>query len=743
MFLLAVSGSISILTKAAADELKWESDSTKTKVADKVTEVESVIQKDFFKDDWESLKGYQPPDWYRDAKFGIFIHWGLYSVPGYANEWYSRNMYQQDDDAFKHHVATYGPQTKFGYKDFIPRFKAEKFDAHHWAEVFKKAGAKYVVPVAEHHDGFAMYDSDFSNWTAKQMGPRRDVIGELAQAVRSEGLVFGLSSHRAEHWWFMNGGMKFDSDVQDPKYADFYGPAQPDNTSPDDEYLSNWLARSSELVDKYHPQLMYFDWWIGEKPVFDPYLRKFTAYYYDRAAEWKEGVVLNTKDKAFVPGTSIQDVEKGKLPGINPAPWQTDTSISWKSWAYLKDDSLKDAGYLIRSLIDTVSRNGNLLLDIGPKPDGTIPEEQEMILMQIGDWLKVNGEAIYGTRPWITYGEGPTNVDGGKFSESDVKYQEGDVRYTRKGNTIYVLCMVAPTQPLTLVQLGERYLPDLNVQKAVILGSHGEVKCERWGQNMVLAPPIKGDPYPVVYRLTLSGFAVGRLELKTEGNRLTVGGSIQNYDGQTIVKKMLFMTGGKEEGSQLVTVGAESSEVFEFSDVFPKAGIYSGSVFPATPEEMVVGALDWEVALPSIDLTGEWQFRKGDKAAWYDPTLKDASWEKVKVPQQWEDMGYKCEHCYGWYRLHLKIPKEWKGHSLVLPLGKIDDADITYFNGKEIGRMGIFPPKEQTAWNQERRYEVPAKLIHFGTDNVIAIRVYNLTGGAGLYDGPLGPVEVK
>ncbi|HVZ79502.1 MAG TPA: alpha-L-fucosidase, partial [bacterium] len=366
---------------AFAADLKWESAATKAKVARKVRAVERVDQKGPFRDDWDSLKAYRVPDWYRDAKFGIFIHWGLYSVPGYANEWYSRNMYQQGDDAFKHHVATYGPQDKFGYKDLIPLFKAEKYDPSYWAKLFKMAGARYVVPVAEHHDGFAMYDSDLSRWTAKKMGPKRDLIGELAKAVRKEGLVFGLSSHRAEHWWFMSGGTKFPSDVQDPKYADFYGPAREDYSDPDEEWTRNWLARSAELVDKYKPQIVYFDWWIGEAPAFKSYIPKFAAYYYDRAKQRNQQVVLNLKDKAFVPGTAVQDVEKGKLPGINPAPWQTDTSVSWKSWAYLKDDSLKDKGYLVRSLIDTVSKNGNLLLDIGPAPDGTIPEAQEKVLL--------------------------------------------------------------------------------------------------------------------------------------------------------------------------------------------------------------------------------------------------------------------------------------------------------------------------------------------------------------------------
>ena len=173
----------------------------------RVREVASVAAQGPFAPNWESLARYQVPDWYQDAKFGIFIHWGVYSVPAFGNEWYPRNMYKRDEAAFAHHVATYGPQSQFGYKDFIPRFKAEKFDAARWAALFKAAGAQYVVPVAEHHDGFAMYDSALTPWTAAKMGPRRDVIGELAEAVRAEGLVFGLSSHRAEHWWFFDGGM--------------------------------------------------------------------------------------------------------------------------------------------------------------------------------------------------------------------------------------------------------------------------------------------------------------------------------------------------------------------------------------------------------------------------------------------------------------------------------------------------------------------------------------------------------
>lgn len=236
-----------------------------------------------------------------DAKFGIFIHWSVYSVPAFQNEWYPRNMYIKGHPAYQHHLETYGPHDKFGYRDFIPMFTAENWDPKDWARLFCEAGARYVVLVAEHHDGFALYDCSYTRWNSMKMGPKRDIVGELAEAVREEGLAFGVSYHRAEHWWFFEGGMQFNSDVRDPRYYDFYGPAKPSDTQPDEEFLRDWLRRACELVDKYRPQLFYFDWWI-EQPVFEPYLRFFAAYYYNRAYKWGTGVVINYKHNAFPEG---------------------------------------------------------------------------------------------------------------------------------------------------------------------------------------------------------------------------------------------------------------------------------------------------------------------------------------------------------------------------------------------------------------------------------------------------------
>jgi alpha-L-fucosidase len=416
-----------------------------------------VINPGPFADNWESLKGYRVPEWYTDAKFGIFIHWGVYAVPAFDNEWYSRNMYQQDMIAFKHHVETYGSQESFGYKDFIPLFKAEKFDPRAWVSLFKQAGAKYIVPVAEHHDGFAMYRSSLTPWNACEMGPRRDVLGELAAAAREQGLTFGCSFHRAEHWWFFDGGLKFPSDVQDPRSRDFYGPPHLKEEVPDEAFLNEWLARLIELVDTYQPQQIYFDWWI-EEPVFQPYLQRFAAYYYNRAAQWRKGVVINYKhvdrpDSSFAEGTAVFDIERGQAAEILPRFWQSDTAINRNSWCHVATPDYKDVPTLIGNLVDVVSKNGTLLLNIGPRADGTIPAEDTAILLALGRWLAVNGEAIYETRPWKIFGEGPTQIAAGNYTDSKPRTFTGqDMRFTTRGETLYATVLAWPENDSALIK---------------------------------------------------------------------------------------------------------------------------------------------------------------------------------------------------------------------------------------------------------------------------------------------------
>jgi len=478
-------------------------------------EVDAIGSQGPFRPDWESLQKYEAPEWYQDAKFGIFIHWGAYSVPAFGNEWYPRNMYEPGFDAYKHHIATYGPQDKFGYKDFIPMFKAERFDPSAWAELFKKAGAKYVVPVAEHHDGFAMYDSGLSDWTAAKMGPNRDVIGGLAKAVRAQGLHFGVSSHRVEHDFFMGVGRKIPSDVNDPNYAAFYGPAQPgvyrwgtpvgnDFTYVSSAWADDWLARGAELVEKYHPDLVYFDWWIGQASI-RPNLTRFAAFYYNRSLKYGDHVgVINYKDYAMQEHAGVLDVERGQLDDTRALHWQTDTSISNKSWGYIKDDTFKSPEFVVHQLIDIVSKNGNLLLNIGPRSDGTIPEEVQQVLLEVGSWLNVNGDAIYGTRPWRTYGEGPTKVAAGSFHDTDTAhYTPEDFRFTTKAGALYVIGLVWPPNGEAVIRSLAATVGSQSIQSVSLLGSDAKPKFQQRpdGLHVVLPaePPTK---YAYVLRLT-------------------------------------------------------------------------------------------------------------------------------------------------------------------------------------------------------------------------------------------------
>ncbi|MBV9342738.1 MAG: alpha-L-fucosidase [Acidobacteria bacterium] len=458
-----------------------------------------------FRAEWESLEKYEAPEWYRDAKFGIFIHWGAYSVPAFGNEWYPRMMYVKDSAEYKHHIETYGSQEKFGYKDFIPMFKAEHFDPAAWADLFKKAGAKYVVPVAEHHDGFAMYDSSVSDWTAAKMGPHRDTTGELAKAVRAAGLHFGLSSHRVEHNFFLGPGRTIPSDVNDPQYAMLYGPAHNWLMNPQGTPLNNdftyvsqawaddWLARTADLVEKYHPDIVYFDWWIGQ-PLIRPNLTRFAAFYYNSSLKFGNHVgIINYKDYAMQEHSGVLDIERGQLGSLRVLPWQTDTSVSNKSWGYINNDTFKSPEFIVHQLIDIVSKNGNLLLNIGPRSDGTIPEEVQQVLLDVGAWLAANGEAIYGTRPWSVYGEGPTKVTAGSFHDTDAtKYTAEDFRFTSKGDVLYAIGLAWPENGESIIHSLAPAAGTEPLQDVELLGSNARLQFDQRGDGLHVrlpAPP--------------------------------------------------------------------------------------------------------------------------------------------------------------------------------------------------------------------------------------------------------------
>ncbi|HEX7363189.1 MAG TPA: alpha-L-fucosidase [Bryobacteraceae bacterium] len=443
-----------------------------------------------FQESADSLSLYNVPTWYRDAKFGIFIHWGVFSVPAHKSEWYPHDMYDRKSPVFDWHRQHWGPQSMFGYKDFIPLFRAEKWQPAEWVNLFKTAGAKYIVPVGEHHDGFPMYDSHLTRWTARRMGPHRDVVGELAREIRNENLKLGISSHRGNNWFYFTFEPDFDD--SNPRYSGLYGKDHPPKQPASQGFLQDWYSRCVEIVDLYRPDLVYFDWKMND-PEFKPYRMQWLAYYYNMADHWGQEVVCNYKYKAYPAHAAVLDIERGLENKIRELPWQTDTSVSWKSWGYIEDDSYKSASEIIPEFVDIVSKNGNLLLNVGPKADGTIPEPAVKLFHEIGQWMDMNGEAIYGSRPWKVFGEGPTSIASGSFGEKHAKglqYKPSDIRFTTKNGAIYAIMLAWPEKQARIQAMGKNAK---NLQQQIsnveLLGHEGKLTWHQEADALVIDVP--------------------------------------------------------------------------------------------------------------------------------------------------------------------------------------------------------------------------------------------------------------
>ncbi|MCL7762596.1 alpha-L-fucosidase [Polaribacter sp. Z014] len=479
------------------------------------------VQKPKFEANWKSIiKNYKDPEWFNKTKFGIFIHWGAYTVPAFGSEWYPRQMYMDTavfnaqlglikkgpSEDYLHHKKVWGDQKKFGYKDFIPMFKAEKFNANEWIDLFKAAGAKYVIPVADHHDGFAMYKSNTTRWNAYEMGPKRDVLGELFKAGREKGMIMGVSSHFAFNWSFYNKKDYFDT--SDPVYADLYSSKGKDLSEPVSEaFKQRWWERTKDVIDHYQPDILWFDFYL-DIPGFADMRPKVAAYYYNKGIEWGKEVVLQDKNyahEAFPIGTAIYDLERGKLPGIRKLPWQTDTSIGKNSWSYVTNWQSKTTNQLVDDLIDIVSKNGCLLLNVGPKSDGTIPIDQKKILLQMGNWLTINGTAIYDTKYWNTFGEGPTEVKKGHHSEGKNKdFSAKDIRFTHKGKNLYAILLDWPKDGkvnITTLAKSSKYAKNLNIKNINVLGSKEIIKWQQTNKGLLITMPTEK---PCDYAYTIS-----------------------------------------------------------------------------------------------------------------------------------------------------------------------------------------------------------------------------------------------
>ena len=442
-----------------------------------------------YEPNWDSLAKHEAaPEWFQDAKFGIYFHWGVYSVPAYGSEWYPRFMHMEEHPVAKHHREKYGHPSEFGYHDFVPQFTAEHFDPEEWADLFRRAGARFAGPVAEHHDGFSMWDSEVTPWNAMDKGPKRDIAGELEDAVKDRGMKFITTFHharnlqrhdpgpdnryRTSHYPF-HAGMPPTSD--DPELRYLYG------NIPEEQWLEEiWLGKLTEVVDKYSPDIMWFDSWLDRIP--EQYRQRFCAYYLNHAKQQGKEVVIIRKQDDLPLSFTVDDLEKSRKNELAEDPWMTDETVSTGSWSYTEGLEIKPPIDVLHVLIDIVSKNGVLLLNISPKADGTIPQEQKDVLFTIGEWLDHYGEAIYGTRPWYIHGEGPTVEPEGPFKHHEeflkIKYSPEDVRYTTKENKIYAMTMGKPDKKqITLASFAPGSMPQpIEITSVRLMGSKRKLK---------------------------------------------------------------------------------------------------------------------------------------------------------------------------------------------------------------------------------------------------------------------------
>jgi len=460
-----------------------------------------------YKADWESLKQYEIPEWYKDAKFGIFIHWGPTTVPAFESEWYGFHMWQeakfnamgdpsqQASRAYKYHVENFGKPEDYGYTKFIADFKAENFNAKEWVDLFIESGAKYVVPVGEHCDGFALYNSNVTRWNSVNMGPKTDIVGSLFKEARKQGLKVGVSSHYAYgwHWWTYED--KFET--TNPELEDFYWKPHEKWSPASPAFVKHWYKRTVDMMKQYQPDLLWFDLGFCE-PEYEEYRKKLLAAYYNQGLKNQQEVVLNYKNIKWKPvpdGAAVLDLESGKLDRIREETWQTDMSLGGWRWGYSEPYEMRQAGDYINDLIDIVSKNGVLLLNVAPNKHGEIPADQQAILREIGSWLKTNGEGIYGTQPFTIFGEGPTNAKMVLHGNmKDTGFTVDDIRYTQKGQTVYAFMLEwkEGRKNISLNAFGSnnRIINDA-IKKVSILGCESEIKWIQQTNELVIELPEK------------------------------------------------------------------------------------------------------------------------------------------------------------------------------------------------------------------------------------------------------------
>lgn len=480
--------------------------------------LKTEIAKGPFEPTFESLRTYACPDWFRDAKLGIWSHWGAQSVPMYG-DWYARNLYVEGSDQYRYHIRHYGHPSRFGYKDIVQLWKAEKFDPEELMDLYVAAGAKYFVAQAMHHDNFFNYGSEIHRWNSVNMGPKKDIVALWKQAAVKRGLPFGLTEHLGAtfSWFHWNKGQDKEGpyrgvpyDGNDPLYEDLYLPNRehhdPDKKlydldpwyTPNKWWHQRWFDIIKEVIDLYQPDLLYSDGVLPfvntwGKPEFNPDHPDYqaglhaVAHLYNTSASLNGGVnraVYNQKDrKKEIYSIGVMDIERSQEPDIKPEPWQTDTCVG--DWFYNVRAVYKKPGHVIEMLVDIVAKNGNLLLNIPQKPDGTIDDECRFILEEMAKWMAVCAEGIYGTRPFRVSGEGLSRVVIEQFKEDKVEWSPADFRFTQKGSTVYAFQMRAPEDRVAVIRT---FNPGDKVKNVRLLGASEVPFQQTYGALMVSLP---------------------------------------------------------------------------------------------------------------------------------------------------------------------------------------------------------------------------------------------------------------
>ena len=479
---------------------------------------------DPYQPDWSSLVKHQNPQWLLDAKFGIYAHWGVYAVAAYKSEWYGKMMYDPYDKrgAYEYHRKTFGPQHEFGYKELIPRFRAEHFDPDHWADIIRKSGAKYAGIAVVHHDGFGLWDSDVYRWNAGKMGPKRDLYGDLVKALRRRDLKIIATEHhmRTFDWYLPNAEVQEEQkkagiDLYDPRFADFYWNR---HTSAKPAFVRQWQLKLLEVMDKYRPDVLWFDGGDFSSPdVAQAVLSSLAHYYNQAAARNAEVAVLNkfagTMKFNFPEEFGVLTYEAGRdRPDFVAKPWIDDQSIAEVGWGYAQDLVLRSPREIIVGFVDRVARGGGLLLSLAPMANGLIPENQQQVLAEIGEWLKVNGEAIYGVRTWRVQTEGSTE----KLVYHQAKHRRWrfdaanaeDIRFARRGNDLFAIALGWPddgTLRIKTLRAGVR-LGTGGIAKVSLLGSSHPVRWRQTAEALeVELPSEKPCKHAYALKLTVNG----------------------------------------------------------------------------------------------------------------------------------------------------------------------------------------------------------------------------------------------